>query len=294
MTKISIIIPTRDRTNLLKKTLLFLKKNNSFYQEIIIVDSSKKKSFDINSKNIKTLTIKANHIFSKPSTSLQRNIGLKKVSKFSDFVMFLDDDVKFEKDALEKMKSFITKNSDFAGYGFNLIIKNQNLSNILKINNLFNFFQLYSNKPGKVAKSGWHSKAINLKKKTLVEWLPTQAVIYKISNIKNIFFFLGFGKYSYLEDLEFSYRVKKTGKLVILNTAKYSSDNSVDRNLFNFGKKEIINRYIFLKKNNLSVSKFLIMCCFICLRNFLKSFVNHNFFLRLCGNLLGLYKISKI
>ena len=88
MTKISIIIPTRDRTNLLKKTLLFLKKNNSFYQEIIIVDSSKKKSFDINSKNIKTLTIKANHIFSKPSTSLQRNIGLKKVSKFSDFVMF--------------------------------------------------------------------------------------------------------------------------------------------------------------------------------------------------------------
>ena len=32
--------------------------------------------------------------------------------------------------------------------------------------------------------SGWHTKAINLKKDINVEWLPTQAVIYKYNIIK--------------------------------------------------------------------------------------------------------------
>ena len=38
---LSIIIPTKDRTELLIKTLKYLKKNIFFFNEVIIIDSTK-------------------------------------------------------------------------------------------------------------------------------------------------------------------------------------------------------------------------------------------------------------
>ena len=55
---------------------------------------------------------------------------------------------------------------------------------------------------GIVTPSGWQTKAINLKKDLEVEWLPTQAVIYKINKLNNLKFDTAYGKYSYLEDLD--------------------------------------------------------------------------------------------
>ena len=78
---LSIIIPTKDRPSLIKKTIDQLSKNIFFFKEIIIIDSSnkfiKKKIHNIisNSKlNIKIYDSKA-------SISVQRNLGLKKVKK---------------------------------------------------------------------------------------------------------------------------------------------------------------------------------------------------------------------
>ena len=63
---------------------------------------------------------------SKPSISLQRNIGLDKVIKKRKYVMFLDDDLIFKKNAFKKMYSFVKKNRNLAGIGFNLNIKKVN------------------------------------------------------------------------------------------------------------------------------------------------------------------------
>tara|TARA_X000000950_G_scaffold235853_1_gene286402 strand:+ start:1352 stop:2236 length:885 start_codon:yes stop_codon:yes gene_type:complete len=290
MIKISIIIPTKDRPELLRKTLVFLKKNKNFFNEVMIVDSSKKYNFKKNIETIQYLNFKVKHFYSKPSTSLQRNIGLKKLSKASNYVMFLDDDVDFKKHALKNMKNFILNNRDYAGYGFNLMLKYNSWTNSFKTNLILNYFDLYSNKPGKVSKSGWHSKAINLKKNTFVDWLPTQAVIYNKKTIKDRFFYLGFGSYSYLEDLEFSYTLSKKKRLIIVSNAKYKSDNDVNRNFFLFGKKELVNRYIFLKRNKLKYSKFLLMSFFIILKNFSQGFLNYRYFIRFFGNIYGLIK----
>ena len=101
---LGIVIPTRNRSAMLSKTIEELKKNSFFFKEIIIVDSSNKyhkskiKTF-INSKN---LNIK---IFnSKPSISLQRNMGLDKIINKRRYVMFLDDDLTFKRNALKKKK----------------------------------------------------------------------------------------------------------------------------------------------------------------------------------------------
>ena len=55
----------------------------------------------------------------KPSISLQRNIGLNKVIKKRKYVMFLDDDLIFEKNAFKNV-FFCSENKNLSGIGFNL------------------------------------------------------------------------------------------------------------------------------------------------------------------------------
>ena len=115
---------------------------------------------------------------STPSISIQRNIGLRKTNKNSIYVMFLDDDVNFKKNDFKEMKKFLINNKDYIGIGFNLLINKKSFLDKFKKNKFFQTLKIYDKNPGVVTNSGWHTKAINLKKNTQVQWLPTQAVIY--------------------------------------------------------------------------------------------------------------------
>lgn len=292
---ISIIIPTKDRNEFLKKTIKNLLKYSFFFYEIIIVDSSSKKIQKLNKEVINKTKTKIKYFISKPSISIQRNIGLKKISKKSNYVMFLDDDIIFFKYAFRNMLSFIRKNSHYAGIGFNLIIKQKQnfLLEKIKKNKIFTLLNIYNNKDGYVTKSGWHTKAINLKKDTEVKWLPTQAVIYNLENLKNSKFALQFGKYSYLEDLDFSYNIAKKHKLIICHSAKYYSDNDINRDSYFFGIKEIANRYYFVKKHYLSIVYFFIGCLLLTIKNLFSSLIyfKPKLFLRSAGNISSVLQI---
>ncbi len=288
---LSIVIPTRNRTIEIKKTLEYLSKSSFFFKEIIIVDSS-----DLKNRLSKKVLNKYNKInvkliFSKPSISLQRNIGLKKVNKKSNYVMFLDDDISFYKNSLKKMYYFIKKLKIFNGLGFNLIIKNENnIVEKIKKSYFFKFLGIYDNRSGVITKSGWQTKAINLKKNLYVEWLPTQAVIYNFQVVKEKKFDLRYGKYSYLEDLDFSYSLRKN--LIIYSKAKYHSDNIVKRNLLMFGNKEIINRFIFVKKFKINLKYFYLGCLVLVLKHLLSFLLlKPKFFFRFIGNIQGFLKI---
>ena len=203
--------------------------------------------------------------------------------------MFLDDDIKFEKNSLRIMKNFLIKNKMYFGIGFNLIIKNNYyFIEKFKKSKLFKFLGVYDDTKGKVTPSGWHTKAINLKNDTLVEWLSTQAVIYKYKIIKKNRFNLNYGTYSYLEDLDFSYKIKK---LIIHSKAKYSSNNVVKRNKFKFGQKEIINRFIFVKKFKLSLIRFSIGSLLLILKNTFVILIEIDNFFRVLGNFMGVFKL---
>jgi len=288
---LTIVIPTRNRLKLLTKTLTHLKKNNFFFREIIIVDSSDKE------KKRKLNELKLNFdikiINCTPGISKQRNEGLRNVNKNSKYVMFLDDDIIFEKNSITKMYNFLKLNPKCAGVGFNLMIKNINkYVERIKKYKLIKYLGIYDNKNGKVTPSGWQTKAINLKKNEYVDWLPTQAVIYSYQKIKQKKFDTNYGSYSYLEDLDFSYNLKNKG-LIINSQAKYSSDNDVKRNPFFFGLKEIVNRYYFVKKFNLSKFNFLIGCLFLIIKHLILFFSFKPIYLiRIIGNFAGLIKIA--
>ena len=85
---------------------------------------------------------------SEPSTSIQRNIGIKNSNISNKFIMFLDDDIIFTDRMFYNMNKTIIKNlldENIVGYGFNQISKKNkyNFLEKLKNNFIFNFFDLY-------------------------------------------------------------------------------------------------------------------------------------------------------
>ena len=297
MNKISIIIPTKDRLNFLKNTLKNLDKNNFFFDEIIIVDSSLKK---IRNYNLNFLSFKIKRkiklIYSSSGTALQRNIGLKNINRKNEYVMFLDDDIIFEKRALNKMSGFLKSIPNFViGIGFNnnLEIK-KNFIEKIKKTKFIKKLKIYSDNPGIVTKSGWQTKITKVNFNRLTYWLSTQASIFNLKKIKKINFDENLGIYSYLEDLDFSYKVSKLGKLIIYSKSFYITKNIVSRSNLSFGIKELLNRYIFVKNNKLSKKYFLIGSFILTLKNLAQIFFfDIKKFNRGLGNLISYIFILK-
>jgi glycosyltransferase involved in cell wall biosynthesis len=294
---LSIIIPTKDREKLLLKSLNYLNKNFFLFNEVIIVDSSSKK---IDERILKTSYKKMNikYLTSQPSTSIQRNLGLKNVKKKNKLIMFLDDDIKFNNDAFKKMYSFINNMSDnIVGVGFNSIAPvryKKKLLERIKNSSFFSRLGLYHSRPGVVTTSGWQTKILNIKKDIKVEWLPTQACIYKKNKIRSLKFSNQLGAYAYLEDLLFSHQISKRGYLVVHCEAKYKDTLTVERNHFWFGIKEVRNRIVFIKQNKLPIKTFVLGYIFFISKNFLEIFLNLKKIMRFFGNIVGIFYLFKI
>ena len=85
----------------------------------------------------------------------------------------------------------------------------------------------------------------------LAEWLPTTAVTWRKKVFEEYQFDEWFSGYSYLEDLDFSYRVGKKNELAVVADAKYYHYPAASGrgNSYSFGKREVANRIYFVKKH---------------------------------------------
>jgi GT2 family glycosyltransferase len=194
---------------------------------------------------------------------------------------------------MNKAINLYKKNNNISGFGFNLITyKKKNFLDVIKNSYLIQAMKLYSNKPGVVTKSGWHTIVCNMKTDVLSEWFSTQAVIYKSKFIKDINFNENLGIYSYLEDLDFSLKVNRKNKKILVNySSKYKHPNDIKRNNINFGIIEIFNRFIIVKNHKLNLISFFLgsFARFaLSLLNFFKG--EFNSFFRACGNIVGIFK----
>ena len=291
----SLIIPTKNRSKEILGLLDKLSFLNIKFNEIIVVDSSNA----IHSKKIQSESKKKNFSYyrTKASTAYQRNFGLGKV-KNNTFIMFMDDDVILSKNTFLKMNQCIKKyekTGSVGGFGFNQIEdKKYSFLEILKKLKFIKNLNIYPSSPGKIAKSGWHSKIINLKNDIMGDWVFTTMCIYKFADIKDLKFDETFGQYSYLEDLDFSLNLMKKNKKIFLSSkSKFKHPNNIDRSSFRFGITEIVNRYKIIKKHKLSKRLFYIASSLRFLMSLLKSILlNKNYFLRSLGNIYGFFLIK--
>ena len=287
----ALIIPTKDRIDYLERLFKSINHVSIKFNEILIIDSSNNKIHEsiknkfINFKNLKVYKCK-------PSTSVQRNMGITNMNKNIKHVMFCDDDVIFENKAFENMNIFIKENPKYLGYGFNLINKEKEefLQN-LKKSTFLSSNGFYNSKPGIVCENGWHTKNSNMKINQITMWLSTQACIFKANEIRDLKFEIDLGRYSYLEDLFFSYEVNKKGKMIVVSEAKYNHPDFIERKSIGFGIQEVVNRYKFVKKNKLNIKKFYITVIFKSLHNLSKTLLgNLKYFFNFVGNIYGILK----
>ena len=292
--KIAFVVATKDRPNELRTMLESLSRQTRLPDRVVIVDSSGAPDEAIASE-FPSMPVKYIRYTEKPSASGQRNFGLSAVDEGIDLIGFLDDDTEFEPDSLEKMMAFWeSAPDDVGGAAFNMVNHPELAASSLKTSRLAERLGLYSRQKGKVLPSGFHTMIGYVTETTFVDWLPTTAVIWRREIFDEHRFDEWFEGYSYLEDLDFSYRVGRKHKLAVVAKARYyhyPAPTGRGSN-FIFGKREVLNRLYFCKKyQELSISKCylaLIIRMFISLALAIKE-GQSGFVKRVGGNIAGLY-----
>jgi len=211
---ISVVIPTRNRGEMLPGCLDSILKNSVKPDQIIIVDSS-----DINQrKKLEHISNLIEHEFTEiKSAARQRNLGLNKVPTNYKYVAFLDDDVIVPENYFSKLISLIEKHGYIGVSG--LAINSENLSKRKKKKKfrtlISRLFLLDSNKNGVVLKSG-----VNIPVRTGVtlpvetQWLIGCSV-WDFQKIKNLRFEEDFYGQSLGEDVVFSLKASSIGKIAV-------------------------------------------------------------------------------
>ena len=248
--RIALVVATSDRTREIRRMLASLSVQSSPPRRIVVVDagaaSAKGVVAEFSSLDVVHMESPVR------SASSQRNIGIGAVGGSADLIGFADDDVEFEPDAFQAMKDFWRRApADLGGAAFNMLNHPRLALRTLKFLPPARKLQLYDPDPGRVLRSGIQTLIGKVPADRDVEWLPTTAVIWRREVFASFRFDEWFDGYSYLEDLDFSYRVGKRYRLRVVAGAGYRHHPAPGGrgSGAEFGRREILNRIHFVGKH---------------------------------------------
>jgi len=242
--KLAYIIPTKDRPNDMQKLLGSIRLQTIKPNQIIVVDGSKPDIKDVVDE-FNDLHISYLRVFP-PSLTKQRNAGVAAIDEKISLAGFLDDDLELKPDATEKMLSFWdTAEKKTGGAGFSII--NQPVAFSNQLSSLFN---IDHPEPGRVLKSGFQSQIPPLSETVETDWIYGGATIWRRSVIDEFSYDDWYIGHGYLEDVDFSYRVKQAYKLYIVGDAGVHHYTRPVRGTAEYmiGKQQVLNRFYFVKK----------------------------------------------
>jgi len=289
--KIAFVIATKDRPGELRSLMRNLEEQSHKPDEVIVVDGGNLPVIE-SLRQLSKFPIKYIK-FRPPSAARQRNAGLRAVSPETGLIGFLDDDVILEETALERMMAFWDEATpSVVGAGFNMLNHPHLAAAKMKSSPLAESLGLYGAKKGRVLRSGFQTMIGEVDKTTEVQWLSTSAAVWRRPVFELYRFDEWFSAYSYLEDLDFSYKAGKSGRLAVVSDARYfhMTSPSGREGSYAFGQREILNRLYFVRKHpELSISR----CVLALILRMAMSFFLYvkkgdaRFLQRLLGNLAG-------
>jgi len=241
----SIVIPTRNRAELLNKLLAEVNFDEPDLVEVIVVDSSNFATQPlVNEPKIKYI-----HTAIK-SAATQRNIGINNLKKIVQHVFFVDDDVILPKNYFKQLNKCLSENETVGVSG---IAKNYNENSVRTKPRGFSglyrrIFLLDSKRDGALL-----SSAINIPVRCKnnstgpvvdAEWIIGCSA-WKSSVFDELRFEDKFKGQSLGEDVLFSNKAKKKGKLKVDTTVIMNHlESEIERpNLQNFYLMWVSNRY---------------------------------------------------
>ena len=255
--KLAFVVATKDRPDELRRMWRSLDRQTRPPDEVVIVDASERpvSPDGFGPSSIALTYIRAD----RPSAAGQRNRGLETVSPDMDLIGFLDDDAVLEEDAVDAMLRFWEEADDaVGGAAFNLVNHPPVDLEPLKRSRLAESLGLYARRPGAVAPSGFQTMIGNVERTTGTDWLSSGASVWRREVFRAHRFDEWYRGYSYLEDLDFSYRVAKTFKLAVVAGARYRHLPAAGGrgSGYTFGLREALNRIHFVRGNpKLSIAR---------------------------------------
>jgi len=251
LSKISFIIPTRNRPESLQKCLQSLAEQSEHVQMVTVVATGANVGGMVESFKDR-LAVQYIHS-DKPGQTCQRNLGIAALSNSADLVGFLDDDIILQENALLNILKLINykyeNNDKPIGVGFNIV----NLPSYEDLTHKFikQFFLLIGKGPGEVTKSGLNTIIWNLKKDIKTKWLGGGFTIWGRQILNEFKQPVERTKWATGEDLRYSYPIGKKYNLYVCASAMVT-DAGQGRMLESFytGYRRSISQLIFIDSHS--------------------------------------------
>jgi len=257
--KISVVVPTYKRVNDLAECLDSIMNQEFFPTEVFVIDNAKEnqtKELIAGKKYLfEKINIKLEYFENPKENSLTsaRNFGAKMC--IGDIVSFLDDDVILDKSYYKEINNFFKENKAAIGVGGittgNLYEKNKQKFLIAQILGRIFFLGYNKNSRGVVFPSLGVIAPMggNI---VLSEWLGGASMHYRKKVFDKFSFDENLKKYSWNEDLDFSYRVYKKYPGTLFFNPKVKYLHKVSESGRTMGKEkafmeEVYNLYLFYK-----------------------------------------------
>lgn len=247
--KISLIICTRNRADVLMNNLNINCLEFEKDDEIVVIDSSEKHIF-----NKMESAIKFDNVFLynvEPGLPKQRNIGITKAK--GDIILFLDDDIKLFTSSIGKLRNYFLNNPDIDAVTGALKEKSEPSRLRIVLTRLFSyiFFTPGFGKSG-FTKAGLPIIPLSYEKLHVATFLRGGFTAYRRKVFDSLRYDEKFEGYAYLEDTDFSLSMRNRYSAVFLPEFSGYHDHlsSVQRDHALNREKYITNyNYIYFKHN---------------------------------------------
>lgn len=252
MSYLSIIIPTINRPDDLSRTLdCFLIQTYKSYEIIIIDQSDDNKSENISDIYIsKWLNIRYNKFLIK-SGAQARNFAIGLLDDMTDIVVFIDDDVTFDKNFLHNIYIY-TLTTSALWWTWKINSPTRQVSIFKKIGLLLLWW--WRNNNQQIVAKTWFNQLFTTQpdQEKFVQWMSGCGMRYRKSILDEWYYFpKNFFKYSIMEDLFLSYEIYRNYRdsLTYTPTIEMIHHESPNRSIPNYQKirQHCIHRYIFHK-----------------------------------------------
>ena len=241
---LAFVIPTKDRGEDLRRMLRSLVAQTRLPDQVIVVDGSGVEVSwcvaefpELNIDYVRMLP---------PSLSAQRNAGMAMLRAEITHAGYLDDDVVLESDAVFEMASFwVSADSDIGGAAFNVV--NGAGSSPSALMQRIGVSRVGI---GSVAPSGLVCEMGRVNNDIESDWLCGGATVWRREVIEAYSYDNWFQGTGFMEDVDYSYRVRERYRLFVLAAARlahFTPPVRPDRQ-FLFGKWQVINRMYIVRK----------------------------------------------
>jgi glycosyltransferase involved in cell wall biosynthesis len=246
--RFSVVIPTMNRPEPLRRTLESLRDADPRPAEAFVIDASREGSARETVEAFQDGSVPLTYIHTEPSITRQRNIGIDETS--GDVVVFLDDDVRLPSDLFAKLERAYADSSVVGATGW--VTEPQPIRAGGPASLLRRLVVAGSRKhAGRFTRYGYPRYVVAQDTVDEVEFMPGCFMSARRELAAQVRFDENLGAYALAEDEDFSYRLSRRGRLLYLHDVVVVHDKMGFRSYDSrsLGRLVVKNRAYLFRKN---------------------------------------------